>query len=71
MRCRDAAAVGKSDALRDTLGLWRAFDFEFTVPPTCGVVASLQLETSAVADTTLGGRGRVSFDAFSLERIGP
>jgi hypothetical protein len=69
VRC-DTALAGASPPLRDTLGLWRTFEFEFTVPAGCGAVASLQLETPAPADAMLGARGRVSFDAFSLERIG-
>lgn len=71
VRCDGNALAGASDPLRDTLGLWRNFEFEFTVPPGCGAVASLQLETPAPADAVLGARGRMSFDAFSLERIGP
>jgi hypothetical protein len=50
---------------------WRPFDFEFAVPASCGIVAGLQLQAANASDATLGGRGRVSFDAFTLERTGP
>jgi hypothetical protein len=70
VRCANAA-VGTSPPLRDTSGLWRTFEFDFRVPPDCGMVAALQLETANPADATLGARGRVFFDNFSLERTGP
>ena len=60
-----------STPLRDTLGLWQPFEFEFTIPPSCGVVAALQLEPASQTDAVLGARGRMSFDAFTLERIAP
>jgi hypothetical protein len=70
VRCA-AQAAGASPAVDDTGGLWRPFEFAFTVPADCGLVAALQLETATVAGAALGARGRVSFDAFDLERIGP
>jgi hypothetical protein len=70
VRCASKASAGVSTPLRDTLGLWQSFDFDFKVPADCGTVASLQLETSTPADAALGARGRVSFDAFALERTG-
>jgi hypothetical protein len=66
VRC-GTRAVGASPAVGDTGGLWRPFEFAFTVPADCGLVASLELETAAPADAALGARGRVSFDAFVLE----
>jgi hypothetical protein len=68
VRC-DKAVVGASPALGETGGLWRRFEFEFTVPPGCPLVASLQLETAPTSDAVLGARGRVSFDAFELEKL--
>jgi len=70
VRCASNASAGMSTPLRDTLGLWQPFEFEFKVPADCGTVASLQLETSTPGDAALGARGRMSFDAFSLERTG-
>lgn len=68
VRC-GASMVAASPAIRESGGLWRPFAFEFNVPANCGLVASLQLETVMPADAALGARGRVSFDAFELERI--
>lgn len=61
--------AGKSDALVDTAGVWHPFSFEFSVPPGCGMVASLQLETFAPSQAPLGARGRAAFDALALEKI--
>jgi len=68
VRC-DKTVVGASPAIGETGGLWRQFEFEFTVPAQCPLVASLQLETTPTTDAVLGARGRVSFDAFELERL--
>jgi hypothetical protein len=62
--------AGGSPGLADTAGAWRSFAFEFTVPAGCGLVASLQLETFTPSEAALGARGRVAFDAFSLEKVG-
>lgn len=70
VRC-GADTVGSSPALADSSGLWRPFAFDFIVPPDCGLVASLQLETGSAAAAALGARGRALFDAFQLERTGP
>lgn len=70
VRCASNAVAAGGD-VSDTGGLWRRFDVDFSVPAGCGMVASLQLETASVADAALGARGRVSFDAFELERTGP
>jgi hypothetical protein len=68
VRC-DKTVVGASPSLGETGGLWRRFEFEFTVPPGCPLVASLQLETAPTSNAVLGARGRVSFDAFELEKL--
>lgn len=60
--------IGKSPALPDTGGVWKAFEFEFVVPPECGAVASLQLDPAAAYEATTGIKGHVAFDAFSLTR---
>lgn len=65
------ASVGRSPALGDTAGAWRPFEFEFAVPPGCGAVSSLQLETFDAANAALGASGQMAFDAFTLERLRP
>jgi hypothetical protein len=54
--------------LRETGGAWKPFDFEFTVPPDCGPMASLQLDPVVPTESDSGFRGYVSFDSFSLAR---
>jgi hypothetical protein len=66
-----AASAGRTVALGDTAGAWEPFALEFTVPAGCGAVASLQLETFAPFEAALGARGRVAFDAISLEKLVP
>jgi hypothetical protein len=61
--------AGRSAALADTAGAWRAFAFDFTVPPDCGLVASFQLETFAPFEAVVGSRGRAQFDNLSLQRV--
>jgi hypothetical protein len=70
VRCTSGgkALAGKSAALQDTGGVWKAVDVEFTVPADCGAVASLQLEPAAAFEATTGMRGTVAFDNFSLTR---
>jgi hypothetical protein len=65
-----AASAGRTAALGDTGGSWEAFALDFSVPAGCGAVASLQLETFAPFEAALGARGRVAFDAISLEKLG-
>jgi hypothetical protein len=65
------ARAGGSPALGDTNGAWQPFAFEFSLPDDCGLVASLQLETFVPTEAALGGRGRVAFDALSLEKLAP
>ena len=68
VRCPGSANVeaGRSKALLDSSGVWREFSFEFVVPPSCGLVASLQLETFASFEAVAGFKGVASFDAFEL-----
>jgi hypothetical protein len=68
VHCGERVA-GASSPVEETGGLWRPFEFVITVPANCGLVASLQLETATPADAALGARGRVSFDAFNLQRL--
>ncbi len=70
VRC-GANVAARSDMLGDTGGGWRAFVLEFPIPAACGAVASLQLETHDPAEAALGARGRMAFDAFSLEKMMP
>jgi len=63
--------AGRSGALADTGGNWQRFEFEFSVPRGCGAVTSLQLETQAPSEAALGARGRMAFDALSLEQLRP
>jgi hypothetical protein len=65
-----AESAGRTAALGDTGGSWEPFTLEFSVPPGCGAVASLQLETFAPFEAALGARGRVAFDALLLEKLG-
>jgi hypothetical protein len=60
--------LGRSAALHETGGVWKQLEFDFTVPPDCGAVASLQLDPTAAYEATTGFRGHVAFDAFSLTR---
>jgi len=60
--------LGRSPPLRETGGVWKALEFDFTVPPDCGAVASLQLDPAAAYEAATGFRGHVAFDAFSLTR---
>lgn len=70
VRCTTSSAqAGKSAGLGDTANAWQPFEFVFSVPPDCGWVATLQLETFAAIDATQGSRGRASFDALALEQL--
>jgi hypothetical protein len=62
------AVLVRSRPIQDTGGVWRPLEAEFTVPPDCGAVASLQLEPVAQFEVTTGIKGRVAFDGFSLAR---
>lgn len=62
------ALAGRSEGLKDTGGVWKTLEVEFTVPPDCGPVASLQLEPATAFEATAGMKGTVAFDNFSLLR---
>lgn len=62
------AVLVRSQPIQDTGGVWKPLEADFTVPPDCGVVASLQLEPAAQFEGTTGIKGRVAFDGFSLAR---
>jgi hypothetical protein len=62
------AVAARSSALRDTGGVWKMMDVEFTVPEDCGPVASLQLEPASAYEATTGMKGTVAFDNFGLTR---
>jgi hypothetical protein len=61
-------ATVRTTNLQDTGGVWKVFEVDFTVPPDCGPVASLQLEPAAAFEAATGMKGRIAFDAFSLAR---
>lgn len=63
------ALAGRSQRLQDTKRLWKSFSFDIDVPRTCGLVASLQLETFAPFEAAAGIRGTAAFDAFELRRV--
>jgi hypothetical protein len=70
VRCTASAAQpGRSAPLADSSGRWQAFAFDVSVPPGCGMVASLQLETSAPYEAVAGGRGELAFDGLALDRL--
>jgi hypothetical protein len=70
LRCMGSAMpIAKSAPLTDTGKSWQPFNFEFAVPPACGRIATLALETSERLDATLGSRGTVWLDALNLERL--
>lgn len=54
--------------IQDTGGLWKVVELEFTIPPDCGPVASLQLEPVVALESGSGLKGRVAFDGFGLTR---
>lgn len=60
------ALAGRSDALQDTAGVWKPFQFSLQIPPDCGLVVSVQLETFAPFEATAGFKGRASFDGIEL-----
>lgn len=70
VRCTDAQGqvIARSAALEDSGNAWKQFAFDFETPPGCGSVASLELAIATAAPTA-SGRGRIWFDALSLERL--
>jgi hypothetical protein len=63
--------AGRSEPLQDTGGLWKKVELQFTIPPDCGPVASVQLEPAAPFEATSGMRGEVLLDAYSLTHALP
>lgn len=59
----------QSEGIRDSGGLWRPVEFEFTIPPECGPIARLQLEPFHRYEANTGIRGHVELDGFSLRRV--
>lgn len=59
----------RSDPIRDSGGLWRTTEFEFTIPAECGPIARLQLETYHAYEATAGIKGHVELDGFTLKRV--
>jgi len=70
VRCssRSAAAplAGRSIGLADTAGAWKSFQFSVAIPSDCGTVVSLQLETLAPFEASVGLKGVAAFDALEL-----
>lgn len=70
VRCAGAATpAGKSPGLMETRGAWQPFEFEFSIPADCGLVAELHLETFAPFEAAVGSKGRASFDALTLQKV--
>jgi hypothetical protein len=65
-RTAAAATAGRSGGLQDTGGVWQNFQFDIVIPPDCGMVISLQLETFAPFEAATGLKGRAAFDALEL-----
>ena len=59
----------RSDAIRDSGGMWRPMEFEFTIPPDCGPIATLQLEPLHKYEATAGMKGHVELDGLTLSRV--
>lgn len=73
VRCMNGsgAPLARSQPLLDSGGVWRSFDFVFTIPPECGPVASVQLDLAAAFEAAAGVRGTMAFDGFSLVHAAP
>lgn len=63
----NSTEVARTPALKDTRGQWRSFMIEFELPPDCGPVVSLQLQTFVTSEASAGLRGQAVFDNFELE----
>jgi hypothetical protein len=61
--------VATSPPLRETGGVWKVVEFEFTIPPDCGAMASLQLDPVGAYEAATGMKGHVAFDNFSLSHV--
>ena len=55
--------------LAETGGIWRPVEVEFTVPPDCGPLVSIQLEPAAKHEAGAGIKGRIELDNFALEVV--
>ncbi|MGV3572038.1 MAG: hypothetical protein ACO1PB_15690 [Ramlibacter sp.] len=64
----DNQVLGSSADLQDTAGAWSRFQVDFTVPPQCGPMVTIQLTAGAAHEAAAGMRGDLSLDAFSLTR---
>lgn len=71
LRCSSGGGHRVSEPLQDTAGTWQSFEFEFAIPPDCGLLASLQLETGPAEPAAGGLRGKLVLDALTLERTRP
>ena len=73
VRCMNGRStpLARSQPLLDSGGVWRSFEFLFTIPPDCGPVASIQLDVAADFEAASGVRGEMAFDGFSLVRAAP
>lgn len=58
--------LGRFELVADPSSSWERMALDFQVPPGCGPVVSLQLEPAERTSATIGTRGRVNFDNFSL-----
>jgi hypothetical protein len=63
--------AGRSAPLQDTGGIWKKVELQFTIPPDCGPVASVQLQPADPLEATIGMRGEVVLDAYSLTHALP
>lgn len=63
--------AGRSEPIVDTGGVWRKLEVQFTIPPDCGPVASIQLDPAAAVEASTGMRGEVVLDAYSLTHALP
>lgn len=63
--------AGKSPALLDTQGAWKAFEARLNVTPDCGPGAHIQLEPYEAYEARVGVRGMAQFDDLELQRLGP
>jgi len=70
IRCTSTQSLlGRSPAMTETRKTWQTLIFEFDVPDDCLPVVSLQLETFAQFEATVGFSGRAYFDSMNLQRL--
>lgn len=65
------SVAGRSEPLQDTDGAWSQVELQFTIPPDCGPMASVQLEPAASFEANTGMRGEVALDAYTLTHAAP